>query len=522
MANGWQRTQGLLILFGLVGLSWGLNAGMLMKEMDATDELLQEFEANEHEELQSRLEKLNRTDVFEHAVAGNREAEFLMGLISSVEGKDQESLEWLSKSAKKGNSDAMYNLAELMLRSKCSCADEACMWMRESAASVCDVKGFIERNMACQLELEGRVLQLIRDEKNPLLLRKVIAKDSGEVVWDVSNKGSSQSLDTLLNKAMPLENDARTRSIPDYVACSAMETFVNVDKIVTRSAKELRSHVDFKKGYAKLHGKDSRSTTDETVAGVLMTLMMNFNEYDPEVFNKYVTSNSMWTDALKYIEKQAKEGHGYYTAILSVLHRRGMGVAESAEKSFDLALKAAELSVPEAMNNVGVMLEQGIGTKVNLQEAKSWYEKAAKAGDDQAMANLGSLHERGEGGIPQNFKKAMALYQQAAELGNGAAMNNIGRLYALGLGVKKDYIEARRWYRKAVEVPSPVFVFSNQQFRNQNNLKEAKHDLSEVPGRNPPKEALFNLGVLYERGHGVKVNKKVASVWYGRAAYYFH
>uniref|UniRef100_A0A7S4P3J5 Uncharacterized protein n=1 Tax=Guillardia theta TaxID=55529 RepID=A0A7S4P3J5_GUITH len=521
MVRGCERWHVCLVLLSLVGVSWALNSRMLMKDMDPTEELLQEMGAQEYEEFQQRIANLNRTDVFDKAMAGSHQAEFLMGLILSVEGKDQESLEWLSKSAKQGNSHAMYSLAETILRDKCGSADEACMWMRESAASVCDIKGFADRNLACQFELEGRVLELVRDDVNPLQLRQVVAKESGEVVWDASSKNSSKSLNSLLNKAVPVENNGRKQSIPNYVACSSAETFINVDNIVTRGIQELRSHVDIARGFAKLMGKDSRATTDETVAGVLMTLMMNFDDNNRQQFNTYVTSVPTWTNALKYIEKKVSEGHGYYTAILSVLLRRGMGVEKNEAKAFDLALKAAKLEVPEAMCNVGVMLEQGVGTKVNLGEAKLWYEKAVKAGDDQAMANLGSLYERGEGGVKANIKQALALYRKAADLGNGAAMNNIGRLYALGLGVKQDYIEARRWFRKAVEVPSPVFVFSNEQFRNQINLKEAKFDLSDVPGRNPPKEALFNLGVLYERGHGVKVNKKVASQWYGRAAYIF-
>ncbi len=46
---------------------------------------------------------------------------------------------------------------------------------------------------------------------------------------------------------------------------------------------------------------------------------------------------------------------------------------------------------------------------------------------------------------------ALRKYHKAADAGNAGAMTNIGFMYDNGHGVKEDYTEAMRWYRKAAD-----------------------------------------------------------------------
>ncbi len=59
-------------------------------------------------------------------------------------------------------------------------------------------------------------------------------------------------------------------------------------------------------------------------------------------------------------------------------------------------------------------------------------------------------------------------------------------MYEKGQGVRKDYVEAVKWYRKATE----------QGLAN----------------------AQFNLGVMYDNGQGVRQDGKQAVQWYRKAA----
>ena len=55
-----------------------------------------------------------------------------------------------------------------------------------------------------------------------------------------------------------------------------------------------------------------------------------------------------------------------------------------------------------------------------------------------AINNLGVLYDQGRA-IKQNYKKAFDLYSKAADLGSNWSHGNIAVLYTFGLGVKKDY-----------------------------------------------------------------------------------
>lgn len=74
---------------------------------------------------------------------------------------------------------------------------------------------------------------------------------------------------------------------------------------------------------------------------------------------------------------------------------------------------------------------------------------------------------------------------QAAAQGNAAAQYNLGAMYAEGQGVRQDYVEAVRWFRKAAD----------------QGLAQAQ----------------FNLGAMYYKGHGVRQDRALAQEWLGKA-----
>ena len=74
---------------------------------------------------------------------------------------------------------------------------------------------------------------------------------------------------------------------------------------------------------------------------------------------------------------------------------------------------------------------------------------------------------------------------QAAERGNAQAQFSLGGMYDKGQGVRQDYAEAIRWYRKAAE---------------QGYAK-----------------AQYNLGLMYANGHGVHQDFHLSKEWFGKA-----
>lgn len=113
--------------------------------------------------------------------------------------------------------------------------------------------------------------------------------------------------------------------------------------------------------------------------------------------------------------------------------------------------KANELGHPNAINNMGVMYQNGFGVQKDKNEAKKWYQKAVDLGFDVAQNNLGALY-LADAKTPEDFEKAMQLFLSAAKKGNKNAAYKLGQIYEDGaLGIPINYKEADYWYGKAFE-----------------------------------------------------------------------
>ena len=52
-------------------------------------------------------------------------------------------------------------------------------------------------------------------------------------------------------------------------------------------------------------------------------------------------------------------------------------------------------------------------------------------------------------GVKQDYAEALRWYRKAADGGHAGAMANLGHMYENGDGVGQDKAEAIKWYRKA-------------------------------------------------------------------------
>ena len=104
------------------------------------------------------------------------------------------------------------------------------------------------------------------------------------------------------------------------------------------------------------------------------------------------------------------------------------GKEADLKKGFDACYRSAELGLAEAQFNVGVMFEDGIGTKKDFKKAAIWYEAAVAAGDKRAMNNLGNLYLDGKG-VEKNKLKATDFYAMAAENNSRFGQFNLGLIH---------------------------------------------------------------------------------------------
>ena len=68
--------------------------------------------------------------------------------------------------------------------------------------------------------------------------------------------------------------------------------------------------------------------------------------------------------------------------------------------------------------------------------------------DPLSMTKVGNSYEAGFG-IRQDYGEAIRWYKKSADRGDADAMRQLGRLYESGRGVSKNAVEAQQWYTRA-------------------------------------------------------------------------
>lgn len=74
---------------------------------------------------------------------------------------------------------------------------------------------------------------------------------------------------------------------------------------------------------------------------------------------------------------------------------------------------------------------------------------SAKKNDTNALFQLGLLYQEGIG-VPRNFKNAFHYFEAAAKNGHSSAMNTTGLYHRFGIGTQKDEKKAEKWWKKSI------------------------------------------------------------------------
>lgn len=94
-------------------------------------------------------------------------------------------------------------------------------------------------------------------------------------------------------------------------------------------------------------------------------------------------------------------------------------------------------------------LHYSLGMSPNHASAADWYLKSAKQGNLCAKHNIGMMHLHGQG-VTQNSVEALRLLQESAEQGFARSGRALWKILFFGHGgVKRDYLGAMKWLRKA-------------------------------------------------------------------------
>ena len=102
------------------------------------------------------------------------------------------------------------------------------------------------------------------------------------------------------------------------------------------------------------------------------------------------------------------------------------------KKGLNCFMLAAENGDVNALNNLGIALQEGKATPPDHTLAVEYYYKAVEKGSPQAYYNLARCYELGLG-VERDLKRAAELYGKAADFGIKEALAGLDRM------VKRSY-----------------------------------------------------------------------------------
>ncbi len=146
---------------------------------------------------------------------------------------------------------------------------------------------------------------------------------------------------------------------------------------------------------------------------------------------------------------------------------------------------------------------------------------AAANGNPSAQYEVGRRFAMGIG-IKRNYDEAVKWYMRSASHGFAPAQYRLATLYERGLGVKKDLQRSMLWYKRAAELGNVkamhnLAVIYASQNKDQPDYLNAIYWFKEAARRNLS-DSQFNLATLYQSGVGLKKNLVEAYKWFSLAA----
>ncbi len=158
--------------------------------------------------------------------------------------------------------------------------------------------------------------------------------------------------------------------------------------------------------------------------GKLSACLVNKTDFDgkPQVSPEWAKR------VIDLVSVRAQKGNSPAMVFLGNAYLNGWGVESDLAKALDYARHAASLGHAGGEVLLGFLYAQGSGGVVqNHDRALQWFSKAVDKGHSMAMNNLGVMYEQGLG-VKKDLRLALKYYQQAATQNNALAQKNFERL----------------------------------------------------------------------------------------------
>jgi TPR repeat protein len=162
----------------------------------------------------------------------------------------------------------------------------------------------------------------------------------------------------------------------------------------------------------------------------------------PQVIKRLI--QDAWS---KEVKEAADKNHAeaqFQYALMWLERQTGKAITEAKtwfKKCYDQGYR-----IDATANNLGALACE-LGSYDDLKEGVDWLQQSAHLGNSRAQFNLWRLYTLGIG-VKRNDLQAAVYLQQCAEQGIRRPQQLLGVLYALGKGVPQDYEKAMEWLRR--------------------------------------------------------------------------
>jgi TPR repeat protein len=186
----------------------------------------------------------------------------------------------------------------------------------------------------------------------------------------------------------------------------------------------------------------------------------------------------------------------------------------------------------EALFNLAILAEDGLGEPRDLQRALALYERSALAGGGKSQYRLGLLHSAG-GDIAIDLARARRFLTMAADGGDDDARRRLAVLAADAnpqtpfeqaerLGAQRRHAEAAQIYRQLAATghvrATTRLAWMHEAGRGIDRDLVAAARLFRAAAEAGDGEAQYALAVMLETGRGQPRDAEEAARWLGRAA----
>jgi enhanced entry protein EnhC len=135
--------------------------------------------------------------------------------------------------------------------------------------------------------------------------------------------------------------------------------------------------------------------------------------------------------ATEFFEKAAKQKHPEAMVELADITLQNKLSAKDETRGYELLKQSAAMGNRDALYQLGLLSEAGVGTELNLTNALNYYQQAAEKGNVKSMLALARMYQFGVG-TNKDIQKAAEQYKEAAALNNPYAQYQLASFYYEG------------------------------------------------------------------------------------------